>query len=203
MKEKDFPESNEETRARGVKRSSDIKIAEVSTGKKKRANKPTAETTEPNIAQSLFEAPVERTEEHEQRSRLRDAACDVADGKISLEELTKAVHDAHTERNLLLGAQGAFYNVPEEPRVIELDMEAFNRSVRAISIGRKRTAALMRNARPLPSSNINPGIPNSSVEGSDPASSFRYDSGLCHRAAGQCIRHWGSTSFAPVICIAF
>ncbi len=34
--------------------------------------------------------------------------------KITLEELTKAVHDALTERNLRLGAQGAFYTVPEE-----------------------------------------------------------------------------------------
>ncbi len=29
-------------------------------------------------------------------------------------------------------AQGAFHNVPEEPRVIELNMEAFNRSARAM-----------------------------------------------------------------------
>jgi hypothetical protein len=81
MEEKDLNELNEETRARGVKRSSEIKIREVSTGKKKRAKKPTAGATEHNIAQNLFEAPVERTEEHEQRSRLRDAARDVADGK--------------------------------------------------------------------------------------------------------------------------
>jgi hypothetical protein len=72
---------NKETRARGVKRSSEIKIAEVSTGKKKRAKKPTADATEPNIAQNLFEPPVERTEEHEQHSRLRDAARDLADEK--------------------------------------------------------------------------------------------------------------------------
>ena len=55
MEEKDFIKPNEETRARGVKRSSEIKIAEVFTGKKKRAKKPTAEATEPNIAQNLFE----------------------------------------------------------------------------------------------------------------------------------------------------
>ncbi len=95
----------------------------------------------------------------------------MADGKITLEELTKAVHDALTERNLRLGAQGAFYNVPEEPRVIELDMEAFNRPARAIAIRRERTAALMRNVRPLPTSEINnDGIPNSSVGVSDPSS---------------------------------
>jgi hypothetical protein len=49
-------------------------------------------------------------------------------------------------------------------------MEAFNRSARAISTRRERTAAMTRNARPLPSSNINPGISNSSVEGADPSS---------------------------------
>ncbi len=38
---------NEESHARGVKQSSEIKIAEVSTGKKKRAKKPTTEATEP------------------------------------------------------------------------------------------------------------------------------------------------------------
>ncbi len=89
----------------------------------------------------------------------------VADGEISIEELTKALHDAVADRNLRLIAQGAFYNVPEEPRVIELNMEAFNRSARAIAINRERTAALMRNARPLPSSDINSGILNSSVGG--------------------------------------
>jgi hypothetical protein len=49
-------------------------------------------------------------------------------------------------------------------------MEAFNRSVRAIAIGRERTAALMRNARPLPTSGINLDILNSSVGGLDPYS---------------------------------
>jgi hypothetical protein len=58
MEEKDLNELNEETRARGVKGSSEIKIAEVSTGKKKRAKKPTAGATEPNIAQNLFVPPL-------------------------------------------------------------------------------------------------------------------------------------------------
>ncbi len=57
MKEKGLNELNEETRERGVKRSSEIKTAEVTTSKKKRAKKPTAEATEPNIAQNLFEPP--------------------------------------------------------------------------------------------------------------------------------------------------
>jgi hypothetical protein len=47
MEEKDFNELNDETRARGVKQTSDIKIAEVSTSKEKRAKKAPAETPEP------------------------------------------------------------------------------------------------------------------------------------------------------------
>jgi hypothetical protein len=43
MEEKDFSAPNEETRARGVKRNSEIKIAEVTTSKKKRAKKAAAE----------------------------------------------------------------------------------------------------------------------------------------------------------------
>ncbi len=155
---------------RGVKRTSDIKIAEVSTGKKKRAKKPTAEATEPNIAQNLFEAPFERSEEYEKRSRLGDAARDVAEGNITLEEATKAILDAIRDRNLRLADQGAFYNPPEQPTTIELNTEAFNRSAMAIARHRERTAALLRNARPLPSSDINPGILNSSVGALDPSS---------------------------------
>jgi hypothetical protein len=60
MEEKDSNESNEESRARGVKLSSETKIAEVSTGKNKRAKKPTTEATEPKIAQNLFELPFEK-----------------------------------------------------------------------------------------------------------------------------------------------
>jgi hypothetical protein len=54
MEEKDSNESNEETRARGVKRSTDIKIAEVSTSKKKRTTKQTAEAPEPEAACGKF-----------------------------------------------------------------------------------------------------------------------------------------------------
>jgi hypothetical protein len=42
------------------------------------------------------------------RSRLEQAARDVADGKITLEELDKALHNAVTERNIRLADQGAF-----------------------------------------------------------------------------------------------
>ncbi len=104
------------------------------------------------------------------RSCLGDAARDVAEGKITLEEVTRAILDAIRDRNLRLAAQGAFYNPPEEPATIELDMEKFNRSAMAIARGRERIATLMRNARPLPSSNINSGTSNISVEGSDPSS---------------------------------
>jgi hypothetical protein len=82
MEEKDSNELNEETRARGVKRTSDTKVAEVTTSKKKRAKKPTAEATEPDIAQNLFQLPFERTEGYEMRSRLGDAARDVTEGKL-------------------------------------------------------------------------------------------------------------------------
>ncbi len=141
---------DDETRARGVKRTSEIKIAEVSTSKKKRAKKaPPAETPEPAQVQINFDDQEKQSEERAKRSRLYRAAKDAADGEISVEELTKAIHDALTERNLRLGAQGAFYNPPEQLAVIDLDMEAFNRSARAISIRRERTAALMRNTRPL------------------------------------------------------
>ncbi len=60
MKEQDIKELNDETRARGVKRTSDIKIAEVSTttSKKKRAKKTQADATEPAGAQNLFVRPL-------------------------------------------------------------------------------------------------------------------------------------------------
>jgi hypothetical protein len=66
-----------------------------------------------------------------------------------------------------LDYKGAFYNPLNQPTTYELNMEAFQRSARAIAVRRERTAALMRNARPLPSSNINPDVLNSSVEGTD------------------------------------
>ncbi len=113
MEEKDFNELNDETRARGVKRASDIKIAEVTKSKKKRAKKAPAETPEHAQVQINFDDQEEQSEKHAKRSRLYRAAKDVADGEISIEELTKAIHDALTDRNLRLGDQGAFYNVPE------------------------------------------------------------------------------------------
>jgi hypothetical protein len=170
MEEKDFNELNDETRARGVKRTSDTKIAEVTTSKKKRAKKPPAEAPEPAQVQINFIDEEKQSEESAKRSRMFKAVKDVADGEISIEELTKALHDAVADRNLRLIVKSAFHNVPEEPRMIELNMEAFTRSAMAIARNRERTAALMRNARPLPSSSINPGIWNSSVEGSDPSS---------------------------------
>jgi hypothetical protein len=102
MEEKDFNELNEETRARGVKRNPENKIAEVTTSKKKRTKKPTAEAPEPDVAQNLFQAPYERTEEDEKRSRLKEAARDVAEENLTLEELTKAIHNACTDRNIRL-----------------------------------------------------------------------------------------------------
>jgi hypothetical protein len=98
------------------------------------------------------------------------AVKDVAEGDIFIEELTAAFNNAVRDRFLHLADQGAFHNVPEEPSVIELDMAAFNRSARAIAAYRERIAALMRNARPPPSANINLGVSSSSVEDPVPSS---------------------------------
>jgi hypothetical protein len=62
------------------------------------------------------------TEGYEMRSRLGDAARDVTEGKITLEEVTRAILDAIRDRNLRIVDQGAFYNPPEEPATIELDI---------------------------------------------------------------------------------
>jgi hypothetical protein len=67
MEEKDFSESNDETRARGVKRTSDTKIAEVSTSNKKRAKKPPAESPEPAQAQINFNNLEDQSEESVKR----------------------------------------------------------------------------------------------------------------------------------------
>ncbi len=68
MQEKDSLETNEETRARGVKRNSEIKIAEVTTSKMKRAKKATTtETPEPDALENLFKAQHVWTEEDEKR----------------------------------------------------------------------------------------------------------------------------------------
>ncbi len=102
------------------------------------------------------------------RSRLKEAAKDVAEGNLTLEDLTKAIREACTERNLCLGAQGAFYNPPGEQTSYQFNMEAFQRSAAAIARNRERTAALMRAAtKPLPTANINNNILNSSEEGPD------------------------------------
>ncbi len=94
----------------------------------------------------------------------------MAEGRLTLEEVTKAIQNAVRDYNLRLGDRGAFYNPPDEPQVIELDMERFNRSARAIARGKEKIAALIRNAKPHPSSSINHDTSNISVEGSDPSS---------------------------------
>jgi hypothetical protein len=56
MEARENNEIDDETRARGVKRTSDTKIAEVSTSKSKKwAKKAQAEATEPAVEQNLFE----------------------------------------------------------------------------------------------------------------------------------------------------
>ncbi len=84
MEEKDPNELNEDTRTRGVKRNSEIKIAEVTTSKEMRAKKATAEVPEPDVAQNLFQAQYVRTEDDEKRSRLKEAVKDVAEGNLTL-----------------------------------------------------------------------------------------------------------------------
>jgi hypothetical protein len=171
MAEQEFNKGDDEKRARGGKRTFETKIAEVSTSKSKtRARKALAETLEPVKAQNIFDDPGRHSEDNIKRSRLERAAKDVADRKITLGELDKALHDAVTERNIRLGGQGAFHNVSEKLAIYEFSMEAFQRLARAIAARRKRTAELMRNARPFPSSGIQPNILNRSVGGSDPSS---------------------------------
>ncbi len=112
MAEQEFNEVDDEKRTRGGKnRTSETKIAEVSVSKsKKRANKKAlAETPEPAQAQNIFNNQGRHSEEYNRRSCLEEAAKDVADGKITLEELDKALHDAVTDRNIRLAGQGAFY----------------------------------------------------------------------------------------------
>ncbi len=121
----------------------------MSTSKKKRAKKTPAEAPEPGQAQNNFNDEEKQSEEDAKRSRMLEAVRDVAEGNISIEDLTAALSKAVTKKTLRLADQGAFYNPPEEPSVIELDMEAFNRSARAIAKNRERIAALMRNAKPL------------------------------------------------------
>ncbi len=59
------------------------KIAEVTTSKKKRAKKATAEAPEPDALENLFKAQHEWTEEKEKRSRLKEAAKNVAEGNLT------------------------------------------------------------------------------------------------------------------------
>jgi hypothetical protein len=86
MAEQNSNKGDDETRARGGKRTFESKIAEVvSTSKnKKRTKKPPAETTEPAQVQINFDDPEKQSEEYTKRSRLHRAAKDVADGKITL-----------------------------------------------------------------------------------------------------------------------
>ncbi len=109
MADQENEEVDDKTGARGIKRTSDKKIAEVSTGKsKKRAKKAQADTPGTAEARKLFEESFKRSDESLKRSRLEDAARDVAEGNITLEELDKALHDAVTERNIRLAGQAAF-----------------------------------------------------------------------------------------------
>ena len=117
MEEKDFSAPNEETRARGVKRSSEIKIAEVTTSKKKRSKKPQAESPEPAQAQINFNNLEDQSEESVKRSRMFEAVTDVAEGNISIEELTVALNHAVAIRRHRQIAQGDHRDDPEDARI--------------------------------------------------------------------------------------
>ncbi len=71
MEEKALKEMNEESRARGVKRSSETKIAEVSTNKKKRLKKAKAAIPAPTIEDS---DKIEVSEQSEATPRRRSTA---------------------------------------------------------------------------------------------------------------------------------
>jgi hypothetical protein len=73
-----------------------------------RAKRALAETPEPAQVQIDFNDQEEQSEESAKRSRMYRAVKDAADGEMSIEELTKALHDAVADRNLRLVAQGTF-----------------------------------------------------------------------------------------------
>jgi hypothetical protein len=103
MADQKIEEVEDEMRARGGKQTSENKIAEVSTSKSKKRTKKKALADSPDRveAQNLFEDSFKQSEESSKRLRLiKEAARDVADGKITLEELNAALHNAVTERNI-------------------------------------------------------------------------------------------------------
>ncbi len=77
MEETDIIEVNDKMRARGVKRSSETKIAEVSTNKKKRPKKAKAAIPAPTIEDSDKN---EVSEQSEATPRRRSAARDYLNG---------------------------------------------------------------------------------------------------------------------------
>jgi hypothetical protein len=72
MAEQAFKEVDDEKRARGGKRTSEIKIAEVSTSKSENRTKkaPAAETPELAEAQNIFDDPVKHSDDYIKRSRV-------------------------------------------------------------------------------------------------------------------------------------
>ncbi len=128
MEETDIIEVNDETCARGVKRTSDSKIAEeVSTSKKKRAKKPPAESPEPAQARINVDDQEEQSEESVKRSRMFQAVSDVAEGDISIEELTVALNNAVRCRHLRQLAQKYNRDNQEDALITERDMAAFKK----------------------------------------------------------------------------
>ena len=170
MEEKDYLESNEETRARGVKRSSDIKIAEVTTSKKKRAKKTAAEAPEPAREENNLNDQEEQNEKSAKRDRMFEAVADVAEGRISIEELTVALNNAVRVQGYRQMIQRCSSSDQDDVLLTERDMAAFNRSAIAIARNRERAAAWRRDPSPLLSSNIINNVSNNSVEAPVPSS---------------------------------
>jgi hypothetical protein len=141
MEEKVSLETNEETRARGVKRTSDIKIAKVSTSKKKRAKKAPAEAPEPAQAHNNFNDEEKQSEEDAKRSRMLEDVRDVAEGSISIEDLTAALNKAVTKKSLRHGTQGVFISL--------LKSQASSTSTWQNSTDRQELSPPTKNALPL------------------------------------------------------
>jgi hypothetical protein len=73
-----------------------------------------------------------------------EAVTDVAEGNISIEELTVALNHAVACRRNRQIAQRGHRDDPEDARVTERDMVAFNKSAAAIAKSRERAAAWKR-----------------------------------------------------------
>ncbi len=136
MEEKDLKEINEESRARGVKRSYETKIAEVSTNKKKHPKKAKAAIPAPAIEDS---DEIEVSDQSEATPRRRSTARDYLNGQISDEEFQSWVQGLIAARNNK-ASNNKVFSVMEQPTNTPTTMnfpvyptEAVNMSGRRLS----------------------------------------------------------------------